>query len=63
MDGKALDSHNEAVWCRRRNIVGYDNKLLVSKVKVFDHDDGTFYGFLPLDGIKFGKEFFYICNL
>ena len=44
---KAKDLRNDT-WCRRRHILRYDDSILIKSIKIIDHSDGTFYGFIPV---------------
>lgn len=40
------------VYCRRRHLLMNDNKVFAT-IKIFDYQDGTFYGFIPVEAFKF----------
>ena len=46
-------SFRRKVACRRRHILKYDGSIFADRIKIFDYDDGTFYGFIPVDCFKF----------
>ena len=41
------------VTCRRRHLMKGDNSIFANAIKIFDHNDGTYYGFIPVDCFKF----------
>jgi len=40
------------VTCRRRHLLMGDNRVF-STIKIFDFQDGTYYGFIPVESFKF----------
>ena len=52
IDNKRAKDIRHDTWCRRRHIMKYDGTILIPNIKIFDHDDGTFYGFIPVDSFK-----------
>lgn len=40
------------VTCRRRHLLMGDNSIFAT-IKIFDFNDGTYYGFIPVDAFKF----------
>lgn len=40
------------VTCRRRHLFLGDNSIFAT-IKIFDFQDGTYYGFIPVDSFKF----------
>lgn len=43
----------EDVFCRRRHILLGDGSIFAEKVKIFDHEDGTYYAFVPQSAFMF----------
>lgn len=41
------------VFCRRRHILLGDGSVFASRVKIFDHEDGTYYAFVPIKCFNF----------
>ena len=41
------------VFCRRRHIFLGDNSIFAERVKIFDHEDGTYYAFVPQSNFIF----------
>lgn len=37
------------VFCRRRHLFLGDGSIFAEKIKIFDHMDGTYYGFIPVE--------------
>lgn len=42
-----------SVICRRRHLLKGDGSIFADKVKIFDHQDGTYYGFIPVECFNF----------
>lgn len=49
VDNKNAARLKDNVFCRRRNIILNNGEIFAEKIKVFDHEDGTFYGFIPVE--------------
>jgi len=48
--GKNIKLLDEDVFCRRRNIVLYDGKVLAERIKIFDHVvSNEFFAMLPIE--------------
>ena len=41
------------VFCRRRHLLLGDNNIFASGIKIFDYQDGTYYGFIPVEAFRF----------
>jgi hypothetical protein len=41
------------VNCRRRHLLKGDGTIFAEKVKIFDYQDGTYYGFIPVEAFNF----------
>ena len=37
------------VFCRRRHLFLGDGSIFADKIKIFDYQDGTYYGFIPME--------------
>ena len=46
-------SFRRKVSCRRRHILKHDGSIFADRIKIFDYDDGTYYGFIPVECFKF----------
>jgi hypothetical protein len=46
-------SFRRKVYCRRRHILKHDGSIFADRIKLFDHEDGTYYGFIPVECFKF----------
>jgi hypothetical protein len=47
VDNKSASHIRHDTWCRRRHILKHDGSILVKGIKVWDHESGLFYGFIP----------------
>lgn len=53
VDGKNPRKLKEDVFCRRRHVLLGDGSIFAPKNKIFDHEDGTYYAFVPQSAFKF----------
>ena len=51
--GKRANKLRTEVFCRRRHILKGDGSVFAEKVKVFDHEDGSFLAFVPKECFDF----------
>lgn len=49
IDNKQAKDIRHDTWCRRRHIMKYDETILIKNIKIFDHESGIFYGFIPIE--------------
>lgn len=48
--GKSEECIEEDLFCRRRNVVLYDGRILAEKIKVFDNSvSNEFHAFIPVE--------------
>jgi len=52
VDNKRAKDLRTDTWCRRRHILKYDGSILVSNIKIWDHESGIFHGFVPVDSFN-----------
>lgn len=45
--GKNARKLRQEVFCRRRHILKGNGSIFAERVKIFDHEDGTFLAFVP----------------
>jgi len=49
VDNKKAKTLRNDTWCRRRHISKYDGNILLKNIKIWDHESGIFYGFIPVN--------------
>lgn len=46
------ENFDQDVTPRKRHILLHDESIFADSIQLFDHPDGTFYGFIPIESFK-----------
>ena len=51
-----VNFNKDDISCRRKNIVLDDGRIFAERIKVFDHEDNSYFGFIPVEVFDFSDS-------